>query len=114
MDTTIITAISNTATEYRAYTEKLSDTLEYCMYISNTVGAGDENLSRCIDVMSQHIQELRAVARAMDDITVNYRTLHQSIESAVYDTENRTGDIEFGISEFGNLSKHEKLMPIHR
>ena len=84
------------------------------MLISRTAGAGDENLRRCIDAISQHIQELRNVASAMEDITVNYNKLHKSIDNAVYDIEQRTGDTEFGISEFGNLSRHEKLMPIHR
>lgn len=114
MEPETITAISNTSEEYRRYAGILASTLEYLRSAGKEADEDDfRQLNTAADSLESEIRELESIAAALEEILATYMRAGNLAEGQdiVFDTA--AGDMEFGISEFGNLSRHEKLMPIH-
>lgn len=113
MEFETITAINNAAEEYKRYAGILCDTLEYLMKLKKSLDEDDETITVAADKVSQQIQELLNITEAMESMSEVYRRAKNLLGETNIDFGDASSSAEFGISEFGNLSKHEKLMPIH-
>lgn len=113
MEPEVITAIENTSQEYREYAGVLGDTLEYLRKISEAAPEDDKVPAVAAGRLSLQIRELLSIAEALESIALNYRHAMTMMAEEEISFEGAERGTEFGVSTFDNLSKHEKLMPIH-
>lgn len=113
MEQEIIINIENTSEEYRNSAGRLTDVLEYLLDTQRDPDQKDETVRAAAERLAEQIRELTGAAEAMQDIALNWRRIGTELSGLSIDFDTAARDGEFGISEFGSLSKHEALMPIH-
>lgn len=113
MERETVAYIAGASGEYRKYAENLSGILEYFAGNESNPENSKGPFAIAVQSLSNQIRELNNIASALDEIVLNYNRVNRGLEDLEIGFDEIHSDIEFGISEFAGLSKHERIMPIY-
>ncbi|MBR2675257.1 MAG: hypothetical protein IKE52_07420 [Mogibacterium sp.] len=108
-----IITIENASLDYKEYARRLSALLEQFYDVFENSEGEFEEIGTVLSEIEEQIQEMKYMAIALEEAANNYRGLYKSIDENEAIFRGEKDYIEFGISEFSNLSEHEHLIPVH-
>ena len=114
MDKQLIVSIRNAAEEYRRLAAGLSEVFDKLKGHKRDGLLCMPDFIMSVNSIETQIGSLKNKADLLENIAANYEKAGKALSDLTWMDDTSGLQTEFGISEFANLAKHEKLMPIHR